>query len=73
MAGLPLVTSLFMLHLLMAACWLVLGAFLLSWQWSNPNSPVSIGSTGIPLGWFCVALAVYNLLRWWLNRRSRGL
>jgi hypothetical protein len=61
-----------MLHLLMAACWLILGAFLLVWQWSNPNASSYIGGTGIPLGWFGIAMAGYNLLRWWLGRRFKG-
>jgi hypothetical protein len=60
-----------MFHLLMAACWLILGLFLLVWQWSNPDASAYIRGTGIPLGWFGIAMAVYNLLRWWLGRRSQ--
>jgi hypothetical protein len=60
-----------MLNLLMAACWLILGAMLLVWHWGNPNSSASIRGTGIPLGWFGIAMAFYNLLRWWLNGRYK--
>lgn len=59
-----------MLHLLMAVCWLTLGVFLLVWQCSNPNASAYIGGTGLPLGWFGIAMALYNLVRWWLGRRS---
>jgi hypothetical protein len=60
-----------MLHLLMAACWLILGGVLLAWQGSNPAVPsTSIWGTGISLGWFAIAMALYNLLRWWLGRSS---
>jgi hypothetical protein len=58
-----------MLHLVMAACWLILGAVLLAWQWLNPAVP-SIWGTSIPLGWFAVAMALYNLVRWFLGRSS---
>jgi hypothetical protein len=62
-----------MVYLLMAACWLALGSILLAWwHWSDRMavSP-SIGATGIPLGWFAIAMALYNLLRWWLGHSSR--
>ena len=61
-----------MLRLLLAACWLILGGVLLAWPWSNAANPSpSIGGTGISLGWFGIAMGLYNLLRWWLGRPSR--
>jgi hypothetical protein len=61
-----------MLRLLLAACWLILGAVLLAWQWSSAAAPAtSIRGAGLPLGWFAMAMALYNLLRWWLDRSSR--
>jgi hypothetical protein len=59
------------LHLLMAFCWLTLGGALLVWRWSDAAGPSAyIWGTGIPLGWFGIAMALYNLLRWWLDRSS---
>src|SRR5438105_7005728 len=61
-----------MLRLGMAVCWLILGAVLLAWRWSDPGGrSMSIWGTGIPLGWFAVTMALYNLLRWYLGRFSR--
>ncbi len=57
-----------MLHLVMAACWLIFGGLLLAWQWSDLAVPTTyIWGTGIPLGWFGIAMALYNLLRWWMD------
>jgi hypothetical protein len=61
-----------MLRLLLAACWLLLGGVLLSWQAASAaDSSPSILGTGVSLGWFAIAMALYNLLRWWLSRSSR--
>ncbi len=61
-----------MVHLLMALCWLMLGGVLLAWQWSEPAlASMYIWGTGIPLGWFGMAMALYNLVRWWLGHSSR--
>ncbi len=60
------------LHLIMALCWLILGGVLLAWRWSDQPAPsATIWGTGIPLGWFGVAMALYNLLRWWLDHRAK--
>jgi hypothetical protein len=61
-----------MVNLGMAVCWLILGAVLLAYRWSDPtNRSLSIWGTGISLGWFAIAMALYNLLRWFLGRCSR--
>ena len=61
-----------MLHLILAGCWLVLGGILLAWSWAEPTASSSyIWGTGIPLGWLGIAMALYNLLRWWLDRSAR--
>jgi hypothetical protein len=61
-----------MLHLFMALCWLILAGLLFGWRWSDPGAPAAyIWGTGIPLGWFGVAMALYNLLRWWLDRSAK--
>src|SRR5262245_36150098 len=52
-----------MLHLSMAACWMILGSVLLAWH--------QLGGTGIPLGWFALAMALYNILRWWMDHSSK--
>jgi hypothetical protein len=56
----------------MALCWLILAGSLLIWQrlgLSAPSPP--IWGTGIPLAWFILAMALYNLLRWWLDRSTK--
>ena len=61
-----------MLHLLLAGCWLILGAALLVWDWSDRSaSAVSLWESSSALGWFGLAMALYNLLRWWLGRSHR--
>ena len=61
-----------MVNLGMAVCWLVLGAVLLAWRWSDPaGRAFSIWGTDLSLGWFAIAMALYNLLRWFLGRSSR--
>ena len=61
-----------MVNLAMAACWLILGVLLLAWRWSDPTGrAMSTWGTGISLGWFAIAMALYNLLRWFLGGFSR--
>ena len=61
-----------MLHLFMAFCWLILAGLLLAWRWSDPGAPSAyIWGTGIPVGWFGVAMALYNLQRWWLDHSAK--
>jgi hypothetical protein len=61
-----------MLNLGMAVCWLILGAALLAYQWSDPaGRSLSIWGTRVSLGWFAVAMALYNLFRWFLGRLYR--
>lgn len=54
-----------MFHIVMAACWFALGGVLLTRQWLDPVVP-----SGMRFGWFAMAMALYNLLRWWLGRFS---
>jgi hypothetical protein len=50
-------------NLMLAVIWLLfaLMAFVLGWQ---------IPGTELSMGWFGVALCVYNLVRWWVTRSS---
>ncbi len=62
-----------MVHWLMAGCWLILACVLLAWQWFNSAVPsANIWGTHIPLGWLAVAMALYNLLRGWLDRSGKA-
>jgi hypothetical protein len=57
-----------MLHLSLAALWLGVGAVLLIVR--PPWAERSI----VPLHWFALVLAAYNLVRWWsLRQLARGL
>lgn len=57
------------MNLFLAIFWLVIGFGLLAWEWFIVGQPfLTVRGTGISLGWFALALAGYNLLRWWLGR-----
>jgi hypothetical protein len=57
-----------LLNLFIALFWLVLGLGLIfipgfdAWR---------IRGTDLSIGWLAIGLAGYNLLRWWLTRRSQ--
>ncbi len=56
------------MNFFLAIFWLVLGIGLLVWEWLTPGQRfLKILDTGISLGWFALALAGYNLLRWWFG------
>jgi hypothetical protein len=58
-----------MLHVYMAVFWFVLGAVILVVHATSPEAPMrSIGDTGVSPGWFCIALGLFNTLRFWTNR-----
>jgi hypothetical protein len=65
----------FMLHvynLFLAGIWTALGVGLLIYHAVQPNNAMAFrfGDTNVSLGWVALALAVYNLLRWWGRRAS---
>src|SRR5438132_14000397 len=61
-----------MLYLLLTFVWAIAGVGLLLWHWLDPQAdqPV-LRWTGISAGWLCLALAAYNLVRWWSGRELR--
>jgi hypothetical protein len=63
-----------MLQLMMAAIWLLLGCWLLFWQWQHPESKaLVIRGTDISFAWLTPIFALYNLVRWWGRRANRRL
>ena len=57
------------LYLGLALFWGVLGVAWLVWHWIDPQAQEPLMRwTSIPAGWFALALAGYNLLRWWSRR-----
>jgi hypothetical protein len=53
--------------------WLVLGGALLLWPLVDANARVpALRGTSIPVGWLALALALYNLARWWAIRSQRA-
>jgi hypothetical protein len=53
-------------NLVYALIWLAVAAGLLGWQALHPQNPGPvIRGTGISFGWLALALAIYNLVRWW--------
>jgi hypothetical protein len=60
-----------MLHLFMAALWLIAGAALLAWQAAHPEARgMTIWGSNVSLGWVALVLALYNLARWWSMRSA---
>jgi hypothetical protein len=64
-----------MLHvynLFLAGIWAVLGLCLLVYHALQPDNQMAfnIGNTHVSLGLVALALAAYNLLRWWGRRAS---
>ena len=65
-----------MLHvynLFLAGIWAVLGLCLLVYHALQPDNQMAfnIGNTHVSLGLVALALAAYNLLRWWLDRSTK--
>lgn len=61
-----------LVNLFLAALWLVLGVCLLVYDHLQPGGGTSfrVAETDISFGWIALALAGYNLLRWWGRRAS---
>src|SRR5947209_20109952 len=60
------------LYLLMMCVWAVVGVGVLLWAWLAPNADQpAVRWTGLSAGWLCLALALYNLVRWWSSRELR--
>src|SRR5262249_44266308 len=59
-------------NLIFAIIWLVLGLGLLAYDHLAPGgaAPFRIGDTDVSLGWIALALAAYNIVRWWSRRAS---
>jgi hypothetical protein len=61
------------LHLFLAVVWLLFGAIFFALPWVVPHAPrFTLVGTEISPGWLGIALAVYNLLRWWATRVGRS-
>ena len=63
-----------MINLFIALFWLVLGLgliFIPGFQVWTIRGTDFIKPGGISIGWLAVALAAYNLLRWWLTSRQQ--
>jgi hypothetical protein len=62
-----------MVRLIMAGFWIILGCTLLVWKQQHPESgALTITGTGISVGWLALALAVYDLARWRLDRSRQS-
>jgi hypothetical protein len=66
-----------MVYLFLTALWLGIGVVLIVWHWLNPEvRGLRIWGSDVSLGWLAVALAFYNLGRWYgrraNERRIRG-
>jgi hypothetical protein len=67
-----------MANLIYCLIWLAVAVGLLGWQALHPQNPgLVIRGTGISFGWLALALAIYNLVRWWSSwsyeRQRRGI
>lgn len=57
------------MYLFLAFFWGVLGITWLVWQRLDPNAgDLMVRWTNVSAGWFALALALYNLVRWWSRR-----
>lgn len=57
------------IHMLLAFFWLSLGLALVIYHWLRPEEQfLRLRGTDISPGWLAIALAVYNLFRWWMGR-----
>ena len=59
------------LNLILAAIWLALGLGLLALAWSEPQAPGTWEYRELP-GLLALAMALYNVIRWWSIRRRAG-
>jgi len=60
-------------NLFLAGIWLVLGLGLILYDQAQPGrgATFKIGDTNVSLGWLALALAGYNVIRWWARRMTR--
>jgi hypothetical protein len=56
------------MNLLLALVWLLGGIVLLAYQYFTGDKVLYIRGTNLSVGWLLLALALYNLLRWWQVR-----
>lgn len=58
------------LNLVLAVFWLALGAGLVIWhaQTGSSSLRLPLGGQSFSAGWVALALAGYNLIRWWMVR-----
>lgn len=54
-----------MINLFLAVLWLMLGVVLLANPWNNPDRRQEY------TGWFCLAVATYNVISWRFQVRAR--
>jgi hypothetical protein len=59
------------LKLILAALWLVPGMTFLMMEWTGgPVIALPIAGRQVPLAWPFIVLGLFNLARWWAQRRS---
>lgn len=56
------------MNLILTFVWLAVAAIFFLWSAFQPDSPGIFGSR-ISVGWMALALAGYNLIRWWSQRQ----
>ena len=61
-----------LVYLISALVWGTVGVALLVWRWLDPQADnLTLRWTHLSAGWFALALAAYNLVRWWSVRALR--
>lgn len=61
-----------LVYLISVLVWGVVGVGLLAWRWFEPQADnLTLRWTHLSAGWFALALAAYNLVRWWTARALR--
>jgi hypothetical protein len=59
------------LSLYLGLFWLFAGTAMLAHDWATGGKQFRILGTDLSLGWICLVLAAYNLVRWYYVRSSR--
>ena len=58
-----------LINLFLAVIWLALGAVLIARHWTHPGvGTLTIWGSDVSVGWFFIAMALYNVARWWSSR-----
>jgi hypothetical protein len=60
------------MNLILALVWLVAALAVLGLDYLGPGSGWRIAGTNLSFGWLMLALALYNLVRWWSIRSNEA-